>query len=98
MKPSKTRENSVIAHATCMGLAFAFLMPMGAILIRVASMRHLVWYHAAIMLFAYVLALAGLGLGVYIAIEPESQVSLPRPSSAALSCSFELQMPSRIET
>lgn len=57
-----------------MGFAFAFLMPMGAILIRAARLRNLVWYHAAIMIFAYALALVGLGLGVYIAIVPESQV------------------------
>jgi len=75
-----TRSNSVIAHATCMGVAFAFLMPMGAILIRATRFRHLVWYHAAIMLFAYVLALVGLGLGIYIAIVPESQVFVFPPS------------------
>lgn len=57
-----------------MGLAFAFLMPMGAILIRAARFKNLVWYHASIMIFAYTLALVGLGLGIYIATEPESQV------------------------
>ncbi len=74
MEKDPTRSNCVIAHATCMGLAFAFLMPVGAIVMRVAKVNHLIWYHAAIMLFAYVLALAGLGLGVYIAIKPKKQV------------------------
>ena len=57
-----------------MGFAFAFLFPIGAIIIRTASFRGLVWVHAGIQIFAYLLALAGLGLGVYIAIVPESQV------------------------
>lgn len=57
-----------------MGFAFAFLMPMGAILMRASRFKNLIWYHAAIMVFAYLLALAGLGLGVYIAIKPESEV------------------------
>jgi len=41
---------------------------------RTASFRGLVWVHAGIQLFAYILALAGFGLGVYIAIYPDSQV------------------------
>ena len=57
-----------------MGFAFAFLFPLGAIIMRAASFRGLVWVHAGIQLFAYTLALVGLGLGVYIAVYPESQV------------------------
>jgi len=75
MEKDPTRSNSVIAHATCMGLAFAFLMPVGAIVMRVAKVKGVIWYHAAIMLFAYILAIAGLGLGVYIAIKPESEIT-----------------------
>lgn len=67
-------HNAVITHGTVMGFAFAFLFPLGAILIRVASFRGLIWVHAAIQSLAYALALAGLGLGIYIAIYPESQV------------------------
>ena len=69
-----TRHNAVIAHGTIMGFAFAFLFPVGAIVIRTGSFRKLPWVHAGIQMFAYILALAGLGLGVYIAIKPESQV------------------------
>ena len=68
------RHNAVITHGTVMGFAFAFLFPLGAILIRVASFRGLIWVHAAIQSLAYALALAGLGLGIYIAVYPESQV------------------------
>jgi len=74
MEMDPTRSNCVIAHATCMGLAFAFLMPLGAIVMRVAKINNLIWYHAAIMMFAYVLAIAGLALGVYIAVKPEKQI------------------------
>lgn len=68
------RQNAVITHGTFMGFAFAFLFPLGAIIIRSASFRGLVWVHAGIQILAYTLALVGLGLGVYIAIYPESQV------------------------
>lgn len=69
------RQGAVIAHGTIMGFAFAFLFPLGAIIIRTSSFRGLVWIHAAIQAFAYLLALAGLGLGVYIAIYPDSQLT-----------------------
>lgn len=72
--PDPIRHNAVITHGTIMGFAFAFLFPLGAIIMRVASFRGLVWVHAGIQMFAYLLALAGLGLGVYIAIYPDSQV------------------------
>ena len=67
-------HNAVITHGTVMGFAFGFLFPLGAILIRVASFRGLIWVHAAIQALAYALALAGLGLGIYIAVYPENQV------------------------
>ena len=68
------RHRAVITHGTVMGFAFAFLFPVGAILIRVSSFRGLIWVHAAIQSLAYALALAGLGLGIYIAVYPDSQV------------------------
>ena len=67
-------HNAVITHGTVMGFTFAFLFPLGAILIRVASFRGLIWVHAAIQSLAYALALAGLGLGIYIAVYPDNQV------------------------
>ena len=74
-------KNSVIAHGTILGFTFAFLFPLGAILIRLASFRGIVWVHAAVQLVAYALALVGLGLGIYIAVFPESQVILTLASS-----------------
>ena len=71
---SGVHHNAIITHGTVMGFAFAFLFPLGAILIRVASFRGLIWVHAAIQSLAYALALAGLGLGIYIAVYPDSQV------------------------
>lgn len=71
---SGVRHNAVITHGTVMGFTFAFLFPLGAILIRVASFRGLIWLHAAVQSLAYALALVGLGLGIYIAVYPESQV------------------------
>ena len=67
-------HNAIVTHGVIMGLAFAVVFPLGAILIRVASFRGLVWVHAAVQATAYAMALAGLGLGIYIAVDPESQV------------------------
>ena len=67
-------HNAIVTHGVIMGLAFAVVFPLGAILIRVASFRGLVWVHAAVQATAYAMALAGLGLGIYIAVYPESQV------------------------
>lgn len=74
MNINPIRPNAVITHGTLMGFAFAFLFPLGAILIRTLSFRGLVWLHAGIQFFAYLLALAGLGLGVWIAVYPEHEV------------------------
>ena len=68
------RHTATIAHGTIMGLAFVIFLPLGAILIRVASFRGLVWVHAVIQSFAYALALVGLGLGLYITVYPDYQV------------------------
>lgn len=68
------RNRAVIAHGTLMGLAFALLFPSGSLFIRLFSFPGLVWVHAALQVFTYALAIAGLGLGVYIAVWP-SQVN-----------------------
>ena len=85
---SDLRHNAVITHGTVMGFTFAFLFPLGAILIRVASFRGLIWVHACIQALAYALALVGLGLGIYIAVYPESQVwtCLSMYAAISLSC------------
>ena len=67
-------HSAIVTHGVIMGLAFAVVFPLGAILIRVASFRGLVWVHAAVQSLAYAMALAGMGLGVYIAVYPDSQV------------------------
>ncbi len=73
------RHNAAIVHGTIMGFTFAFLFPLGAILIRVSSFRGLIWVHAALQSFAYAIALVGLGLGIYIAVYPDSKVRAPCP-------------------
>ena len=86
MTVNPDRHNAVITHGTIMGFTFAFLFPLGAIIIRTASFRGLVWIHAGIQMFGYILALTGLGLGVYIAVYPESQVSLPKLVDRKIEC------------
>lgn len=50
-----------------MGVAFVLLMPLGVFLIRLTSFRGLVWWHAAIQIFAYLIAVAAFGLGAWMA-------------------------------
>ena len=67
-------HRATIAHGTLLSLVFVIIYPVGAMVIRLLSFRYLVWLHAGIQLFAYMLALAGLGLGVYIAVETGDRV------------------------
>lgn len=70
----RVRNHAQIAHGAIMGLAFAFLFPIGGIIIRVLSFRGLIWVHAGLQTLTYALALGGMGLGVYIALKPDNQV------------------------
>lgn len=63
------RNKAVIAHGVVMGLSFALLFPLGAILIRLLSFSGLVWFHAGLQVLALALAIAGMGLGIYIVSE-----------------------------
>jgi hypothetical protein len=65
-KPSNY-DSVVIAHATLMGAAFVLFMPLGVFLIRLTSFKGLVWVHAGIQVFAYIVALAAFGLGAWMA-------------------------------
>ena len=67
-----------------MGFTFAFLLPMGAIILRISTVRGLVWIHAGIQAFAWILALAGLGLGIYLALYPDYLVSIPHSPAVIL--------------
>lgn len=63
-----------LTHGAVMGLAFVLFYPAGAMLIRLATFKGVLWVHAAVQAFASVLALVGLGLGVYIGVTPDYQV------------------------
>lgn len=64
---SSQRRTMLIAHGVLASLAFVILFPAGAIAIRLASFRGVVWFHAAFQVFAYLVYIAAFGLGVYIA-------------------------------
>lgn len=63
-------NNATIAHGVLMCLAFVILFPAGSFLLRLAHFKGLVYVHAGIQMFAYMMALAGMGLGVYAANSP----------------------------
>lgn len=56
----------VTAHAVLACLAFAFLFPVGGIMIRLASFRGLWIVHGLFQIAAYILYIAAFGLGIYV--------------------------------
>ena len=69
-------DRATIAHGSIMCLAFVIFFPSGSLLIRLGHFKGVVYVHAAIQMFAYAMALAGLGLGVYVANAP-TKVGMP---------------------
>jgi len=59
-------ERIRLAHGAAAGTAFVGLFPIGAILIRLAGFKGVVWVHAAIQTLAYVLFIAAFGLGLWM--------------------------------
>ncbi|KAK1818188.1 hypothetical protein LTR12_007466 [Friedmanniomyces endolithicus] len=64
---SKT-QRMLNAHAVFACIAFVALLPMGAILVRVAGFRMLVWIHVSIQALALVSYIVAVGLGLSLAI------------------------------
>ena len=65
---SQSNTNKMlVAHGAIAALAFVILFPFGAIAVRLASFTGLVWVHAAVQGFAYLLYVVAFGLGIYIA-------------------------------
>lgn len=57
-----------MAHAIMAAAAFAFIFPVGGILIRVASFRGLWLLHAVVQVLGWLLYVAAFGIGVYMAV------------------------------
>lgn len=71
----ETSLRATIAHGTIMGFTFIIVFPLGALLIRLCSFKALVWVHAGVQIFGYILALTGLSLGIFIGMVPTFEVS-----------------------
>ena len=63
-------SRATIAHGVLMCLAFVIFFPAGSVVVRLGRSNRVVYVHAGIQMFAYILALAGMGLGVYVANAP----------------------------
>ncbi|KAK5947472.1 hypothetical protein PMZ80_001622 [Knufia obscura] len=64
---TQTQMRFVQVHGTLASLAFVAIFPTGAILVRLASFRGLVWTHGGLQVFGYAVFVAGAGLGIFIA-------------------------------
>lgn len=62
-----TMKKRLAAHGILAALAFVILFPSGAIAVRLASFRLVVWFHAGFQMFAYLVYIAAFGLGVTMA-------------------------------
>lgn len=61
-------RNVAIAHGVLAAVAWVILFPFGAISMRLLSFSGLVWFHAAIQIFAYLVFVAAFGLGIYLGL------------------------------
>ena len=59
----------LVAHGVMASAAFVVLFPLGAVLVRLLHFRTLVWIHAAVQIFSYLVYAAGAGIGIWLAIE-----------------------------
>jgi len=55
------------AHGALAGIVFVGILPIGAILVRLASSSGLAWIHGGLQIFGYLLFIAAAGIGIYIA-------------------------------
>jgi hypothetical protein len=57
----------VQAHGALASIAFVAILPIGAILVRLASFHGLLWTHASLQIFGYAVFIAAAGIGIFIA-------------------------------
>lgn len=65
-----TYSTVLTAHAVLACVAFAFLFPVGGILIRLANFRGLWFVHGLLQVFAYVVYIAAFGIGIWVRRNP----------------------------
>jgi len=91
-----TMKKRLAAHGILAALAFVILFPAGAIAVRLASFRLVVWFHAGFQMFAYLIYIAAFGLGVTMANDLGVVSLLPYshlPAISTNSIPAELQTP-----
>ena len=59
-----------MAHGILASLAWAFIFPLGGILIRLCSFRKLLWAHALLQIFGLCVYTVAVGLGIRLGISP----------------------------
>lgn len=52
------------AHGILMGLTFAVILPLGALIIRIPNLKYGVWMHAAWQLIGWACMIAGMVMGI----------------------------------
>ncbi|OQO04792.1 hypothetical protein B0A48_09716 [Cryoendolithus antarcticus] len=62
----QTNTRMAQAHGALASIAFVALFPTGAILVRLANFRELVWAHGGLQVFSYAIFATAGGLGIFI--------------------------------
>jgi len=82
----------ILAHGWVMGVAFAILFPVGAMLLHLLGgrTRHVAWIHGIWQLFSLMLGIAGAGLGGWLVANEGRDVSKPNTISKQPTIPFTL--------
>jgi hypothetical protein len=62
------KNDADIAHGVLMGIAVVLIFPMGAIITRLSSSRHVFWIHIGLQISGLVVLLGGFAMGVWTSI------------------------------
>lgn len=64
---SQAQIRLIQAHGALASITFVGVLPIGAILVRTASFRHLAWIHGGLQIFGYAVFVAAAGVGIFMA-------------------------------
>lgn len=74
---AEDKNDSKIAHAVLGSVAWAFVFPVGAVVMRLASSTKTWFLHATIQTLGLAMVIAGTGNGLYVALDTAQVSAVP---------------------